>query len=278
MAETRDWAGYLGTAWAETINEMDVQLAPVLTHALAALDARPGERVVDLGCGGGATTVKIAEAVGAEGCALGLDVSPSLAAIAKRRGAHLPQMTVVAADAAAHDFAGRTFDALFSRFGCMFFDEPAVAFERLRAALIPGGRATLAVWAEPKKNPWAMVPASAGNDILGPAEKLPPGAPGPFGWAMPEIFEPILAEAGFAEVRHTEKRIEMVSGFGGAPDPIDRAIALAERLGPLARRLKDAPEGTAERVRPILREKIAPFLRGDRVVFPGAVRIVTARA
>lgn len=278
MAEKADWAGYLGTAWAETIDEMDVQLAQVSTHALAALDPQPGERVLDLGCGGGATTVEIAEAVGAEGCAFGLDVSPSLAAIAKRRGAHLPQMTVVAADAAAHDFAGRTFDALFSRFGCMFFDAPVVAFARLRAALVPGGRAALTVWSEPKKNPWAMVPASAANEIMGPAEKLPPGAPGPFGWATPEIFEPILAAAGFAEIRHAERRIEMVSGFGDAPDPIDRAIALAERLGPLARRLKDAPEGTAERVRPMLRERLAPFLRGDRVVFPGAVRIVAARA
>ncbi|MEM8790913.1 MAG: class I SAM-dependent methyltransferase [Pseudomonadota bacterium] len=278
MAESKDWAGDLGATWAETIDEMDAQLESASAHALAALAARSGERIIDLGCGGGPTTLKIAGEVGAGGHVLGLDISPALAAIAERRGAGLPQMTIKVADAATHDFGADGFDALFSRFGCMFFDEPVAAFRNLRAALKPGGRAVLTVWAEPKHNSWAMVPASAGNEVLGPAEKVPPGAPGPFGWATPDIFEPILDGAGFSDLSYTEHPLEMTVSYGDAADPIDRAIALAERIGPLARRLEEAPDGTAEKVRPVLREKMAPFVRGDRVVFDGLIRVIKVHA
>lgn len=278
MADSKDWAGDLGATWAETIEAMDAQLAPATEHGLSALAAQPGERIIDLGCGGGPTTLQIADEVGPEGHVMGLDISPALASIAASRGEALAQMEVVVADAATFAFETAAYDALFSRFGCMFFDEPIAAFQNLRGALKTGGRAVFTVWAEPKYNPWAMIPASVGHEILGPAEKLPPGAPGPFGWATPEIFEPILSGAGFADLSYTEHEIEMAVGYGSDEDPIDRAVALAARIGPLARRLEEAPPEMAAKVLPVLRAKMTPFVKGGRVVLNGRIRVIRVTA
>ncbi|MEM9043147.1 MAG: methyltransferase domain-containing protein [Pseudomonadota bacterium] len=278
MADSKDWAGELGTTWADTIDEMDAQLAPATAHGLTALAAQPGERIIDLGCGGGPTTLRIAEAVGQTGHALGVDISADLAAIASTRGAALSQMRIKVADAATHDFGETRFDALFSRFGCMFFDKPVAAFQNLHKALKPAGRVVLCVWAEPKYNNWAMIPASAGNEVLGPVEKLPPGAPGPFGWATPDIFLPILEGAGFHEITYHEHSVRMASGYGAAPDPVDRAIALIERIGPLASRLKEEPKGTIDLLRPTLKEKLTPLVEDDHVVYSGMIRVIQAIA
>ncbi|MEM6904372.1 MAG: methyltransferase domain-containing protein, partial [Pseudomonadota bacterium] len=95
MAERNEWSGDLGAAWAGINAAMDAQLAPVLGPAIQALAPKPGERVIDLGCGGGASSLEIARAVGPEGRVLGLDISPDLAEIARARGRDLPQLEIV---------------------------------------------------------------------------------------------------------------------------------------------------------------------------------------
>ncbi|MEM7238224.1 MAG: class I SAM-dependent methyltransferase, partial [Pseudomonadota bacterium] len=181
------------------------------------------------------------------------------------------------ADAGEHAFGEGDWDALFSRFGCMFFDVPAAAMGHLRSALEPGGRAALCVWCEPKFNPWAMIPASAANDVLGPAEKVPPGAPGPFGWATPDIFMPILGDAGWSEIAFAEHELSLPISAGDDPDPVERAITHMCRIGPLARRLEDHPDAEAE-IRVILADALRPLIRDEVVMLGGKVRIITARA
>ncbi|MEM7240492.1 MAG: methyltransferase domain-containing protein, partial [Pseudomonadota bacterium] len=127
MADARDWAGELGTKWATQIEPMDRMLAPATQHALDALGATAGERVIDLGCGGGPTSLKIADAVGQNGQVLGIDISPDLVAIARTRAAATSNARFEVADAGEHAFGEGDWDALFSRFGCMFFDVPAAA-------------------------------------------------------------------------------------------------------------------------------------------------------
>lgn len=276
MADKRDWAGQQGAKWAKLIATMDRQLIPAAKPGLEALAARAGERVIDLGCGGGPTSLMLAEQVGAEGRVLGVDISRDLLEIARSRAEGVAQVAFAEADAGSHAFEEGGWDALYSRFGCMFFDDPPAAMANLRHALVPDGRAVLTVWAEPKRNPWAMLPARAAAEVLGPAEKMPPGAPGPFGWCEPGIFEPILAQAGFADVTWIEHEIEMQIGMDGAADPVTRAVDLACAIGPLASRLKDAPEAEGD-IRPILADLMRPHIRDDAVRLPGVVRVIHAR-
>ncbi|MEM0944646.1 MAG: methyltransferase domain-containing protein [Pseudomonadota bacterium] len=276
MAERNEWSGDLGAAWAGINAAMDAQLAPVLGPAIQALAPKPGERIIDLGCGGGASSLEIAHAVGPEGRVLGLDISPDLAEIARARGRDLPQLEIVTGDAARHPFE-TPFDALFTRFGCMFFEDPPAAMGHLRQGLRPGGRALLTVWAEPEHNPWAMVPAKAAAMVLGPAEKLPPGAPGPFGWASPAIFEPILAAAGFRDLTVAEMEVEMEIGHGGGSDPVARAVAAMTTMGPLGRRLQEAPEAKEE-ASAVLAGLLAAHIRDGAVRLGGRIRLLSAIA
>ncbi len=277
MVSARDWSGEQGSKWADAIDPMDRQLAPATRHAMAALAAQPGERIIDLGCGGGPTSLEIAGVVGAQGAVLGVDISPDLVRIARSRGADIGHLSFEIADAAAHPFDAQGWDAVFSRFGCMFFDEPVAALANLRAGVKPGGRAVLTVWTEPKHNPWAMIPARAAAQVLGSAEKMPPGAPGPFGWATPEIFMPILEDAGWRNIAFEEHDIECPVSPDGAADPVASAIDHAARIGPLSSRLKEAPEAIHE-IRPILAEALEPMVREGVVMLPGRIRVITAVA
>ncbi|MCH8952581.1 MAG: class I SAM-dependent methyltransferase, partial [Proteobacteria bacterium] len=123
MAEAFEWAGQMGREWARRVEALDRQLAPAGALGLAALAPRPGERILDLGCGAGATTAKIAAAVGPRGAVTGIDISPDLLAVARARPGN-EEAAFLEGDAESWDFEAGAFDALFSRFGGMFFADP----------------------------------------------------------------------------------------------------------------------------------------------------------
>ena len=123
-----DWAGEMGARWLANLDRFEGMIAPIGAALLARAAYQPGERVLDLGCGGGATTMAIAQAVGPEGEALGLDIAPMLIAAAEERAADArSRARFVCADAATARIDGPLFDRLFSRFGAMFFPEPVPA-------------------------------------------------------------------------------------------------------------------------------------------------------
>ena len=244
---------------------------------MQVLAAQPGERILDLGCGSGATTEALSAAVSPGGHVTGADISADQIAVARARPGNAGA-TFLVGDAATHGFEPESFDALFSRFGCMFFADPIAAFINLRRALKPGARAVLVAWREIAMNPWAGIAAKVGAEVLGPVEPPPPGTPGPFAWGDPGIFEPILSGAGFKEIRWTEVEIELQIGDGDDPDPVNRAIATLRRIGPLARRLKGAPPETRDKVFEALAPKLAPYVRDDWVRMPGKIWIIEAKA
>jgi ubiquinone/menaquinone biosynthesis C-methylase UbiE len=141
-----NWNERSGPRWVAMQRLLDAQLAPFGDAALARLPLAAGMRVLDVGCGCGDTTLRLADAVGPAGLALGVDVSAPMLARARERSAGRADVAFVEADAQTHAFEGR-FDALYSRFGVMFFDDPAAAFARLHAALVPGAPV---VWFEAK--------------------------------------------------------------------------------------------------------------------------------
>jgi SAM-dependent methyltransferase len=277
MTEAELWAGQMGREWALHAEALDRQLSPVSEVALAALAPRPGEHVLDLGCGSGATTAALCAAVGPSGQVTGIDISPDQVTAAKARPGN-ERARLLVADAQTHPFDHGVFDALFSRFGCMFFADPPAAYANLRRALKPGARAVLTAWCPISRNPWAALPAAAAAEVLGPADPPAPGVPGPFAWATPEIFRPILEGAGFTELEYREAAVMLQVGESQPGDPIARALAMMMRIGPAARRLKGLPDEVRQSVAARLAPKLTSYVAEGWVRLPGLIWVITARA
>ncbi len=277
MAEAEMWSGAMGRSWAENAAAMDRQLEPVSTVALAALEPQPGERILDLGCGAGATTAALAAAVGPQGGVTGVDISADQIAAARARPG-CERAEFIVGDAQSWPFAPASHDALFSRFGGMFFGDPPTAYANLRRALKPGGRVVLAVWRAMKLNPWALVPASVAAELLGPVAPPPPGTPGPFAWAEPDYFAPILEGAGFTGTTWAEAPVMLQVGVPGDAPAVERAAAMLMRIGPLARRLTDQPPAVLATAARQLTRVLEPHVSDGWVRMPGVIWLIRARA
>ena len=277
MAEAEFWAGPMGQVWARNAEALDRQLQPAGEAGMAVLAAQGGERILDLGCGSGATTAALCAAVGPTGRVTGADISADQVAAARARpGCEAAEFII--GDAQTHPFEAGAFDAMFSRFGCMFFGDPPAAFANLRRAMKPGGRAVLVAWTGVKNNAWAAVPAMVGNEVLGSSEPPAPGIPGPFAWALPEVFRPVLEAGGFTGLSWEETPVTLTVGESGPGTPVERAAAMAMSIGPLARRLKDAPPDAAAAVAARLGPALEPYVSDGWVRMPGAIWVIRARS
>jgi SAM-dependent methyltransferase len=264
--QTEYWNSEAGQIWAREAIRLDPMLAPLGDLAMAALAAKPGETIIDIGCGAGATSRALA-ASGAK--VIGVDVSKPLIAAAQAAGGG-PHY--VEADASVWRPPAPA-DALFSRFGVMFFDDPPAAFANLRSCLKPGGRLGFVCWGPMMENAWAMEPVAAALPHLGaPPEPPIPGAPGPFAFAAPGRAVEVLAQAGWRDAQATAWRGPYRVGANK-----DEAFEIMLKIGPLGRLLRDQPEA-AGKVRVALADLIAARSSAGGVSFPAIVWIVTARA
>ncbi|MCW2335946.1 SAM-dependent methyltransferase [Sphingobium sp. B2D3A] len=197
------WAGDMGRNWLANLDRLEGMIDPIGAVALARADFQPGERVIDVGCGGGGTSLAIARAVAPEGHVTGVDISSDLILSCGARAtlSGLQNVSFVCADAGAAPINGAPFDRLFSRFGSMFFAGPKAAFRNLRGQVRDGGRIDLAVWAAPPENPWMQLMQQALKDLLPAPDGRPdPRAPGPFAFADTAWLGEVLAHAGFANM------------------------------------------------------------------------------
>jgi SAM-dependent methyltransferase len=269
------WNGPSGTRWVNEQERLDRVLAPLSAAAIAAAAPRAGERVVDVGCGCGASTLELADAVGAGGHVLGVDISAPMLAWARERLGARSWVQLENADAASYAFGGNA-DLVFSRFGVMFFGQPALAFANLRRALVPGGRLCIMCWRPIDENPWGAVPMRAGESVIGRMPPLPPGSPGPFSLASADHTRELLERAGFENValRAYDAELEL-SRIG-----LDEAVAFSVQAGPLARLLLRVADDQAKiaRVMTAVRAALTEHQDGDRVVLGAGVWIVTATA
>ena len=162
----------------------------------------PGESVLEIGCGTGATTVPLAEAVGPRGRVVGIDISEPMLAGARQRLADsgLGNIALVQADAQVHRFEAGRFDLIASRFGVMFFADPVAAFSNLLPAARPGGRLCFVCWGPIEQNRHWMIPYEVALRHLGPPASTPPHAPGPLAFSDRDYLRSILERAGFDEI------------------------------------------------------------------------------
>jgi SAM-dependent methyltransferase len=269
------WSGKAGDEWAAYADGIDAMLAPVADAVIDAGAFQPGERVLDIGCGSGATSLEIARRVGASGGVVGVDLSPQLLRLARERARQAGlAVDFVEADASATTFAQR-FDAVFSRFGVMFFEMPTPAFAHIRSAVRAGGRLVFVCWRPMPENLFATVPIAAIEPMLKtPLQRPDPDAPGPYAFADPDKVERILREAGWANIALARWDGGLNVGGGGALSDIADFLM---RIGPCARAIADQGlDGDEARRR--LMDKLAPFYQDGAVVFPAACWIVTGSA
>ncbi|HEX7777023.1 MAG TPA: methyltransferase domain-containing protein [Parvibaculum sp.] len=277
--QIEEWNGKTGGKWVRYQDRLDRMLAPFGDAVLKAASIKSGERVLDVGCGCGATTLEAAASAGKSGRTLGIDISGPMVARAKERAAALGlSADFLVADAATHAFQPASFDLLLSRFGVMFFDEPAAAFANIHKGMAKTGRLAFACWRSTKENPWLTTPMRAVLPLLPPQEPAVPDAPGPFAFADKDRVASILATAGFRDIVLTPFDAAAVLGVPESRDPVEDALGQALEIGPLARLLASQPDDLRERAKAAVRTELAKHLTADGVKLPGAIWLVTAHA
>ena len=267
------WSGPGGAHWVNRQEVWDLVLAPITAATLARAAVERGERVVDIGCGCGATTIELARRVGPAGHVLGIDVSATMLARAAERVAPGAPVELVCADATSYPFAHGTFDLLFSRFGVMFFAEPARAFLNLRAALKEGGRLLFVAFRAAKENPWMMVPLRAALEHVPRLPELGPEDPSAFAFASEERVRRILGAAGFGAIglEPFDLELDIAAGRG-----LDAAVASALEVGATSRAIDGKPPEVRSAVAASIRRALAPYARGTEVRLAAALWFVSA--
>lgn len=267
------WNGVGGDKWLRTEERLEQGLNQFGDAALAVAKARPGELVIDIGCGTGPTSLKLARAVAQGGGVLGIDVSQQLVdqANARAKSAGIANARFVVADASAHPFRAEH-DLLFSRFGVMFFADPISAFAHLRSALKPGGRLTFVCWRSFKENGWAFIPFMAAMPHLPPIERPQPNAPGPFAFADADRVRGILGDAGFKGIE-----IDKVDRTMPVGRDLEQATRFSTEFGPVAQPLSQASSESQAKAVTAVREALAKHDQGKGIALPGACWLVQAR-
>jgi SAM-dependent methyltransferase len=270
------WGGAEGDHWVRHAAGHDRMLAPFADRLAATAQLSAGERVLDIGCGCGLTTVESAATVGPNGAVLGVDLSPQMLDVAKARADTAGVggwARFEAVDAQAGDLGHGQWDVAISRFGVMFFDDPTAAFANIAGALSPGGRLVFCCWQALDVNDWMLVPGVAAAEHV-PLPELGAGdQPGPFSLADADRIRSMLGRAGFDQVA-TEPYTTAVLVAGGGT--IDETMDYLVTSGSGRALLENAAEPARTAAINAVREALEPLHDGDGVRLGAAAWIVTA--
>jgi SAM-dependent methyltransferase len=269
------WNGPGGQRWADRQQAQDILLKPIADTLIDRARPKAGERIIDVGCGSGATSIAFAQQVGSSGHVFGIDVSGPMLARARASAPKELPVDFELADATVYPFDPASFDLLASRFGVMFFAEPSRSFANLRKALRPSARLAFACWREPRENPFFMAPLQA---VYKHVPKLPqqaPEDPGPFSFASEARVHRILGEAGFTGIAMEPHNLALDVAIGRG---LDAAVQSALEIGPASRALEGHPADVRAAATNSIREVLSTFAKGETVPLPASIWIVTARA
>ena len=270
-----DWQGDRGAHWLRDMDKFESMLEPLGLALLQRARLRPGERVVDIGCGGGWTSRTAASQVMPTGSVRGVDIAPMLVKEATSRAKGISNVAFTCADAASGAVPAAPFDRMISRLGVMFFADPGQAFTRLRSLLVDRGQLDWAVWAPPEDNPWM----SGARKIAAKHIDLAPpdlSAPGPFSLSSPDRLAALLTGAGFANIDVVAWTGEQsVGGQGSTPqDAADFALTAFS----FSDAVSDIDPEIQSAIRSELVEFYAGFYSGGRLAVPAKAWLVRASA
>jgi SAM-dependent methyltransferase len=267
------WNGSGGQRWLAREKTNDRLLAPVAELLMQRARACPGESVLDIGCGYGALSIALARQVAPNGRVLGIDVSAPLLEHARELVPPGLPVEFALGDATVYPFEAGRADVLFSRFGVMFFADPARSFANIRAGLRRGARVVFACWREPRENPWVMVSLQAAYRHVPRLPEMGPEDPGPFSFASGQRVRGILERAGFGAtlLEPVDLSLDLAAGRG-----LEAAVETALGIGPAGRALDGQPPALRAAAAESIRAALAPYQDGERVPLRGAIWVVTA--
>ena len=276
VEQIRYWNEQAGPKWVAYADRLDARIGPLGRLAMERADLGAGQRVLDVGCGCGQTSLELARRVGPSGRVSGVDLSAQMLdkAAARAREAGLANLAFEVADAQTAELGVARYHRIYSRFGVMFFADPVAGFANLRRALAADGALAFVCWQELARNRWALEPLLAAGKHIPLPEPPAPGAPGPFSLAERGRLEGVLAAAGFGrvEIEGVETDFEL-AGDGG----VDEATEFLLEIGPTARALAEADPDARAAVAGAVREVVAAHAAPGGVAMDCAVWLVVAR-
>ena len=283
VTQTEYWNGPVGERWARHQAVLDAVFAPLTEAQFERAALGPGERVLDIGCGAGATTLEAARRVGPSGRVTGVDISDPLLAVARARasghGGPSAPIDFIRADVETATFEAGAFPRAVSRFGVMFFTDSERAFANVRRVLGPGGQLTVLCWRALPENPWVTVPRDAVLPLLSEVPPPPPpDAPGPFRFADGDALATLLRASGFADGACESVERDVTLGRGGSDDEATAAAAqVAVELGPVSHLVRDAEAPLRERAAAAVARALRPHAADGAVRLRAACWLVQAR-
>lgn len=262
------WNSDSGGKWVRNQDRMDRTLRPFSDHVMSVTGVGEGEVVLDVGCGTGETSIRLAD----KGAVVtGVDVSRPMLAHASQRP-DSGKARFVEADASVHDFGDNAFDLIFSRFGVMFFADPDSAFTNLGRMTRPGGRLAFACWRPLSENPWMLKPVLVAKDFIDLPPRPGPEEPGPFSFADTVRVHRILEAGGYADIAIQPYDHSMYMG-----DTVEDAVVTAMEVGPIGGASEDADPVRVDALKAALAEMLSGHMTGEGIRLPGAIWCVTAR-
>ena len=273
-------------AWSGPLFDRFVRFRPYVAEglgahgevAMAAHPPRPGDRVLDIGCGFGDTTLRLAELVGADGAAVGIDVSEPFVELAREEAtaAGVTNVDYKLGDVQIADLGG-PYDYVFSRMGVMFFANPVQALRNVRAAMRPGGRLCVVVWRRKLDNPWVREAEQVVEQYLEHPDQTdePTCGPGPFSMADADTVSEQLRIAGFEAIELRRSDLPMPMGT------LDNAVDITMAIGPAGEVLRlwgDRAEEIRPRIASEIRAALEPYETADGVRAPASTWIISALA
>lgn len=274
-AMQRHWNEVAGPRWVARAGAQEARNIEVAQILLGAAAPQPGERVLDIGCGTGATAIPFAAAVAPAGNVTGVDISEPMLGQARKNidAAGLPNVSLVLADAQVHRFPADSFDLLISRFGVMFFADPVAAFTNLHAGLRQNGRLCMAVWSTIDDNTHWRVPFEIAVKHLGLPAPVSPTEPGPTAFRDPDYLRGILKKAGFTSIDIRPSRFNVIGRS------VAEEAENAAQSGPASRLMeeKQADEPVRRAIVAETAAAYAAFETPDGLRLPGTVLLARAR-
>ena len=269
------WSGAGGDVWVDKQREMDIMLNPLGERVIQGLDLKEETKILDIGCGCGATTLEIAKIVN-QGEIIGVDISEPMLERATQTASDmaLTNISYQVKDVQVDEMPNNYFDIAFSRFGVMFFEDPFEAFNNINHSLKDDGQLSFVCWQHASLNPWQSLSIQVIKEFLDlPAP--PPKSPGPFAFEDKSYIEEILNASGFRdiEIKDNQEDIVMFSGKS-----IREACEDYLTINPVVTEmLKNSPSELREEILEALIGKFSDYHKDDGLLFPSATWIVTAK-